>query len=170
MKARPFFPSLAVAALLVLSAGCSKKSDPYAPPKVAPSAGSYDLNGRIASSGAATSRQITAQVRTVTTSDNLNDQLEVRFTTTPKPAIGEEHLLLTFIKGKDQPATAYRYFNGAYYTDLAPYALFTDDVATIMPTSDGAFSGMFSAKCSWQVGTPSQTDYTIYGTFTNAKP
>ncbi|MDO7853139.1 hypothetical protein [Hymenobacter convexus] len=160
-----------IAAFLVLSAGCSKKTEPYAPTTPAPSAGIYDLNSRIPSSGAVASRQISAQVRTVVTSDNVNDQLEVRFTTIPKPATGEEHLLLTFIKAKGQPATAYRYFGGAYYLNAAPYALFTDDVATIIPTPSGGFSGMFSAKCSEQVGTPNQTDYTIVnGTFTNARP
>jgi hypothetical protein len=172
MIARPFFSSLVVATFLVLCAGCSKKTDPDAPTVPLSSAGSYDLNSRISSSGAVANRRITAQVRTITTSDNLNDQMEVRLITTPQPATGEEHILLTFSKGKGQPATAYRYFGGSYYTSAAQYgSLLTNDVATIVPTNDGGFSGTFSAKRSEQAGTPNQTDYTLTnGVFTNVRP
>jgi hypothetical protein len=161
---------LLAAALLLSVLSCSKKEDD--PVAAGPTnVGSYKLDSREPNTGQVVNRQVEAKAHLVFSTDANNDEVEVRLTTTPQPAIGVETLILVFAKPKGQPDTAYRYFGVSLYDGVAPLGLwFMNDRATITPTRNGGFSGTFTASRSIMIGLANQKDYTLEGVFTDVRP
>jgi hypothetical protein len=155
---------LLAATLLLGTLACSKKEDPAA---ASVGTGSYKLDAALINC------QAKAYPSSATSGGLTYDYLEIDLTTTPQPANGAETLKLYFFKQGGQPSTAYRLNDIAFFTKgntTSPY-YFANDVTTLTPTSNGGFSGSFSAKASNPVGGSAGPYQAITaGVFTDARP
>lgn len=136
---------LLAAALLLCTTSCSKKEDPATSP--AAGTGSYTLDGR------AVVCKATAVVSSTRTTTGQNyDVLDVQLVTTPQPQSGTETVDLIFQKPTGQPSAAYQLnyislLNGGRLQSVA----YINDVTTLAATSNGGFSGTFSATATGSV-------------------
>ena len=164
MRLRLLTTPLLATSLLLSTLACSKKEDPAA---TSIGTGSYKLDG------ATIACQAKAYPSSATSGGLTYDYLEIDLTTTPQPASGAETLKLFFFKQGGQSSNAYRLNDFALFTKgntTSPY-YFANDVTTLT-TTNGSFSGTFSARASSPVGGTAPGPYTAItaGVFTDARP
>ena len=171
MNYRFFHSPLLALALLAGTLGCSKQTDPA--PALVTGTSSYELTSRQVTSSLVTSRQVNGQAHVIASQDAGYDFLEVQLTTTPQPASGPETLKLYFSRQTGQPTTAYQLDDIVMYDHAKLQGSpFENDVATIVATSNGGFSGTFSGTLGHLTGGfINDWYYTLEkGVFTNARP
>lgn len=164
MRLRLLTTPILATALLFGTLACSKKDDPAA---TSVGTGSYKLDGTTITC------QAKAYPSTSTSGGLTYDYLEIDLTTTPQPASGAETLKLFFLKQGGQPSSAYQLNDISLFTKgntTSPY-YFANDVTTLT-TTNGSFSGTFSAKAINPVGGNAPGPYTAItaGVFTDARP
>lgn len=149
--------SLLALALVMATAGCSKKEDPTA---TAPGTGSYKLDGRLI--------RCTARANvSVPVVGNGQTLLNIILTTVPEPASGSEQIMVEYSKTTGQPNSSYqpeplRQYKGGQY-----WITFYDTLTrTLVETPGGGFSGTFSSSTVFQTPNAHITE----GVFTDVRP